>query len=147
MIEETARVTSTNQQWVNVVTTQSSSCHQCSEKSSCSTSVLSKYFGNKSIELTLHSTLELKEGDEVTVGIEEKVFLGLTALVYFVPLGGLLLSAVLGQYIGNQLNIGNELPTVLFAISGFIGCYLGINRLIERYIEPQNFKPVILKKL
>jgi len=57
MIEETALVNSVNGSLINVVTVQSSACHQCNESTTCSTSVLSKFFGNKEIELQLESEL------------------------------------------------------------------------------------------
>ena len=130
MIEETATVQSVNDHLVQVVTTQSASCHQCNEAESCSTSVLSKFFGNK-----------------VLLGIEESVFVGLTCLIYFLPLCALLLFAILGQAIENQLNINNEMPTILLAISGFAACYYAIKTSIQRYFKPEQINPVILKKL
>lgn len=147
MIEETATVQSADEHWVNVVTTQSSSCHQCNESETCSTSVLSKFFGNKEIKLKLHSTINLKKGDKVTIGIDEKVFVGLTCLIYLAPLVGLLLFAVLGRFVEEQFNIANELPTILFALFGFVGCYYGIKLLISNFFEPNKINPVILKKL
>ena len=147
MIEETAIVKSVRNHWVSVLTTQSSSCHQCNEAQSCSTSVLSKFFGAKDIELKMHSTIALKTGDQVTIGIDENVFMGLTCLIYFVPLCGLFLFAVLGQYLGHQLNIDNELPTIGLAITGFAACYYLIKIFIKHYFEPQRINPVILKKL
>ncbi|ORU93039.1 MAG: hypothetical protein A6F70_04450 [Cycloclasticus sp. symbiont of Bathymodiolus heckerae] len=147
MIEETARVQSVNEHLIEVVTTQSSACHQCNESQSCSTSILSKFFGDKEVNLSLYSNLTLKAGDEVLIGIEERAFIGLTCLVYFVPLCALLLSAVLGQYIGEYLNIKNELPTILFAMIGFFSCYYIIKMSIRNFFEPNKINPVILKKL
>jgi len=147
MIEETAIVKSVRNHWVSVLTTQSSSCHQCGEAQSCSTSVLSKFFGAKDIELKMHSTIPLKIGDQVTIGIDENVFMGLTCLIYFVPLCALFLFAVLGQYLGHQFNIDNELPIIGLAITGFAGCYYVVKVFIQHYFEPQRINPIILKKL
>ncbi len=147
MIEETARVQSVKDGVVQIVTTQSSACKQCNEAPSCSTSVLSKFFGDKEIELSLYSDLALKDGDEVLLGIEENAFLGLTVLVYFVPLCALLLSAALGEYIAQQQQISNELLTILCAVTGFFGCYYLIKVLIKNFFHPQKINPVILKKL
>jgi len=147
MIEETARVESVSTQGVQVVTTQSSACNKCNEAASCSTSVLSKFFGDKEIVLSLQSDLALEAGDEVLLGIEEKAFLGLTCLVYFVPICALLLCAVLGQYIGQELNISNEFPAILSAAIGFLSCYYCIKQLIKGFFSPERINPVILKKL
>jgi sigma-E factor negative regulatory protein RseC len=147
MIEETAVVQSVKNHWVKLLTTQSSSCHQCNEADSCSTSILSKFFGNKEIELKLYSNISLKAGDEVLVGIEENIFLGLTFLIYFLPLCVLFIFALLGQFIAQQFNINNELPVVLFAVAGFAGSYLCIKSLVQYYFNPEKIHPVILKKL
>ena len=147
MIEETATVQHVNNHLVQVVTTQSSGCHQCNETESCSTSVLSKFFGNKTVELQLYSELSLKAGDKVLLGIEESVFVGLTCIVYFLPLCALLLFALLGQAIESLFNVNNEMPTILLALSGFIGCYYAIKASIQQYFKPERINPIILKKL
>lgn len=147
MIEEAATVQRVEDHLIQVVTTQSASCGQCKEEESCSTSVLSKFFGNKTVELQLQSDLSLKVGDKVLLGIEESVFVGLTCLIYFLPLCALLLFALFGQAIENQFNINNEIPTILLAIIGFIGCYYAIKTSIHHYFKPERMNPVILKKL
>ncbi len=147
VIEEIAVVQSVDHSWVSVETTQSSSCQSCKEASSCSTSTLSKFFGSKKIQLKMQSTLPLKEGDEVVIGISEKVFLGLTGLIYFVPLCALFLFAIVGQYLTEQFNLNNELLTIVLALIGFVGCYQFIKKLIESFFEVQKINPVILKKI
>mgnify|MGYP003385855865 FL=1 len=147
MIEEQAIVKSVQQHWVSVLTTQSSSCHQCNEAASCSTSILSKFFGAKEIELKMYSEIPLEKGDHVLIGIGESIFIGLTALIYFVPLCALFLFALLGQYLGPQLELEGELFTIFLAITGFAACYCLIKYLIQHYLKPQTINPVILKKL
>lgn len=147
MIEEVAIVKSVKQHWVSVLTTQSSSCHQCNEAASCSTSVLSKFFGAKEIELKMYSEVSLEKGDRVVIGIKEGIFMGLTALIYFTPLCVLFLFALLGQQLSPQLGIESELLTILLALFGFGGCYYLIKYLIQNHLEPQRINPVILKKL
>ncbi|AFT67109.1 Positive regulator for alginate biosynthesis MucC [Cycloclasticus sp. P1] len=95
----------------------------------------------------MQSTLPLKEGDEVVIGISEKVFLGLTGLIYFVPLCALFLFAIVGQYLTEQFNLNNELLTIVLALIGFAGCYQFIKKLIESFFEVQKINPVILKKI
>jgi sigma-E factor negative regulatory protein RseC len=147
MIEETAVVKSIENQQVEVLTTRASGCHQCNEADSCSTSVLAKFFGEKEISLRLHSDLLLKSGDKVVLGIEENAFIGLTFLMYFLPLCALLLFAILGQFAEAFFNIDNELPTILFGLSGLVGSYYFIRYLIKSYFDPQKINPVILKKV
>lgn len=147
MIEEIATVQSVKNDWASVLTTQSSSCHQCNEATSCSTSILSKFFGAKEIELKVYSQIRLEKGDQVVIGINENIFLGLTGLIYFLPLCALFLFAALGQYLGAQFNLHNELLSIVLAFIGFGGCYYLIKALIQNYFEPQRINPVILKKV
>ena len=147
MIEETALVKSVTGSLINVVTVQSSACHQCNESTTCSTSVLSKFFGNKEIELQLESELTLETGDQVMLGIEEKMLLSLTMLMYFMPLCSLFLFALLGSFIETYFALETELLSIVMGVSGLVGGYFSIRVLIEKYLDPKNIKPVILKKL
>lgn len=147
VIEEIAIVQSVQHHNVSVLTTHRSSCHNCNEKASCSTSILSKFFGSKEFELKMYSELPLEAGDQVVIGINENVFLRLTSLIYFVPLCALFLFAVLGQYLGDRLNLHNESLTIILAVTGFGGCYYLIKSLIQNFFEPQKINPVILKKI
>ncbi len=147
MIEEIATVTSTRKNTINVVTNQRSSCQQCVQTDSCSTSVLSKFFGNKSIELELQSDIQLETGDKVCLGIDEKIFLRLTGMVYIVPLVGLLLAALFGQYLSTQMGISGEILIIVFGFFGFLLCFYGLKYVISHYMDPKKINPVILKKI
>jgi|TARA_R110002095_G_scaffold27372_1_gene27517 sigma-E factor negative regulatory protein RseC len=147
MIEETAVVQGVQGEWAEVITGRRSGCHQCDEATSCSTSVLAKLFGDKSIALRLHSSIPLQVGDEVLIGIKENTFLGLTCLVYLLPLCGLLLFSVLGGYIEQHWQFNHEGPTVVMAVLGFAVTYYGIKKFIRNYLKPEKINPVILKKI
>ena len=147
MIEETALVKSVTGSLINVVTVQSSACHQCNESTTCSTSVLSKFFGNKEVELQLESELTLETGDQVMLGIEEKMLLSLTMLMYFMPLCSLFLFALLGSFIETYFALETEFLSIVMGVSGLVGGYFSIRVLIEKYLDPKNIKPIILKKL
>jgi len=147
MIEEAALVKSVDGSLINVVTVQSSACQQCNESTTCSTSVLSKFFGNKEIELQLESDMPLEIGDQVMLGIEEKMLLRLTMLIYLAPLFGLFLFALAGGFMETFLTLKTELLSVAMGVLGLVGGYFFIRVYIEKYLDPKNIKPVILKKL
>ena len=147
MIEEIAVVQKVDGQWAKVVTNQRSGCQQCDEAASCSTSLLAKLFGDKSIALRLQTNIPLQAGDEVLIGIKENTFLGLTCLVYLLPLCGLLLFSVLGGYIEQYWQLNNEGPTVVMAVLGFAVSYYGIKKYIRSYLNPEKINPIILKKI
>ncbi|OUR81542.1 hypothetical protein A9Q82_09140 [Cycloclasticus sp. 46_120_T64] len=147
MIEETALVQSINGSLIKVVTMQSSACQQCNESASCSTSVLSKFFGNKEIELELESSLVLRVGDKVLLGIEERTLLLLTSLIYFMPLCCLILFAVLGGFIESYLNLDGELLSIVLGVGGLVGGYFAVRIFMARSFQTTSIKPLILKKL
>jgi len=147
MIEESAEVRAVNGNTIDVVTVKSSACNQCDESAHCSTSVLSKFFGNKEIELQLKSDIPLKPGDQVLIGIEERVLIILTTLVYFVPLCGLFVFALLGGFMESYWQLETELLSIILGMAGLIAGYFGIRVLMEKKINSKNIKPVILKKL
>ncbi|ORU92767.1 MAG: hypothetical protein A6F72_05395 [Cycloclasticus sp. symbiont of Poecilosclerida sp. N] len=147
MIEETAIVQAVDERSIKVLTTQRSGCHKCSESSLCSTSILSRFFADKEIELTLFTDLSLKVGDKVLLGIEEKVLMRLTFLIYFIPLCALFVFAILGEFIAQKLNIDTELLTILFAMTGFSCCYFFVKWFIKNYVGVRKIQPTVLKKL
>lgn len=147
MIEEMASVQSVEDSLVRVVTTQSSACQQCNESASCSTSVLSKFFGNRQIELQLRSDIALTVGDQVLLGIEEKMLVKLTLLIYLMPLLFMFLFALLGGVLEAYFNLDTELLSIILAVTGLVAGYFAISVFIEKKYKPQNIKPVILKKL
>lgn len=147
MIEEIATVHSVDIDSVRVVTTKSSACHQCNEADSCSTSILSQFFGNKEIELQLTFKQPLNIGDKVLLGIEENVFLRLTLLIYLLPLCCLFVFSMFGSGLAVYLSIDNEVPILVSALIGFFGCYFAIKYHIKHHYNPEKINPVILRKL
>jgi len=147
MIEERATVKAIDGNGVLVQTTKQSSCGGCQQKESCSTSVLDKYFGNKQINMQLSSDLDLSVGDTVTVGLDEAIFLRLTLLIYLLPLGILILFAVLGQQLSDHYMIAGEALTISFGVVGFAGCFYGLKYLIRQKLDPKQFNPILLNKV
>lgn len=86
-------------------------------------------YGSKSSEVTLPSDRSV--GEWVRVELPENRFLQATALVYVIPLAGLLIGLLLGWF----LSSGNDLITLLSAALGlgvsFVTLY-GIDKSISR---------------
>lgn len=145
MIEETAEVLSISGNQITVQTIKQSACGGCKEADSCSTSVLSKYFGNKSIELSLNTPLSVNIGDSVTVGLEEQALVRLTALIYLLPMVVMFICALLGVYIEQILQIKSELLTIVFAVSGLFGTFFTLRRYGSYWFDVNKLNPIVLK--
>ena len=145
MIEENATVQDINKGVVTLQTIKSSACGRCKESDTCSTSILSKYFANKSIELNLDTDLPVKIGDYVTVGLEEQALVRLTVLIYFIPIIVMFVFAILGTFITDYLNITNELLIIAFALIGLGGSFIGLKKFGSYFFNLDKLNPVVLK--
>lgn len=146
MIEEIAVVQLVDDRMISVKTTKQSGCQACEQSNSCSTSLFSKYLGNKEMELMLETDLLLNPGDKVIVGLDEHVFFKLTFLVYLLPIGVFFLFAIIGQYLTEQFQVGNEIFIFLFALFGLISSFYGVSRFKNQWVSLDKLSPVVLKK-
>lgn len=147
MIEETAIVESVNHYEVGIVTTRNSACGGCQQKDGCSTSVVAKFFGEKKIHLKVSSQISVDVGDEVIIGVDEKQFLTLTLLTYLVPILGLFMFALLGQWYSNVSQADHEFWIISFGFVGFVAGVL-YNKLYMKHSGLFRYvKPVLLKKI
>jgi len=145
MIEENAKVQAITKGVVTLQTIKSSTCGGCKESDTCSTSILSKYFANKSIKLNVDTTLPVKVGDDVTVGLEERALVRLTVLIYFIPIIVMFAFAMFGALITEYLHVKNELLTIIFALTGLAGTFVVLKRFGSCFFNLGKLNPVVLK--
>ena len=67
-------------------------------------------------------------GDSVVVGLDEGLLQRGSLLLYALPLGGLLLGALLGERLFLRLGLATELGAVLAGLLGLIGALLFVRR-------------------
>jgi len=146
MIEENAIVVEVRRDHVLVEVERRSSCDSCQAKSGCGTGVLSKVLGKKRSQVLVLRDRELKVGDQVIIGLQEKAMLKGSFAVYFVPLLLMLFFAILGVVLGRQLNV--QSPDDLSVILALLGLSLGVVwlKLFSRQIAfDRQYQPVILR--
>ena len=86
--------------------------------------------------LEARNSCEAKVGDYVSIAMEESRFIMAVAIMYIIPLAGLLLGTALGYLIWRT-----ELMAIILGFLCLGLTYLGI-RLSEKRIKNKNFKPV-----
>lgn len=98
MIEENAIVIEQLGQQVRLEIIRRTACGICGQTRGCGNATWGKMLGHAETTLKVDNPIDAKVGERVVVGIEEKVFLNATFLLYVVPLLALFAGAGLAQY-------------------------------------------------
>lgn len=115
MMEEVARVISCdNQGWLTVEVTLKSACKACNNSESCGTSAVAQAFSPKTQQFSIQSERCCEPGELLKLGLPESVILKAAALVYLLPLFGLFVGAILGQFVGNLIQFNSNLSAMFF---------------------------------
>lgn len=146
MIETQAQVVAVEAERTWVVADRRSSCGQCSASGSCGGSLFAELWGNKPVRVEVDNPIHAQLGQQVIVGMPERFMLAGSAQLYLLPLLGLILGALMGQWLGVQVFLGNmgELPAIVGAALGL--WYLP--RLWQRFKTSNDrtgCRPVILR--
>ena len=123
MIEETARVLSSEGELAVVETRRAAACGGCDSQNHCGTSLLAGLFGKKPVRVTVHNPIGARPGDRVVVGLSGTLLTKASILLYLVPILFLVLFALAGQWLAQYLGLFAEPWSV---ISGVSGLALGI---------------------
>jgi len=147
MIEEQAEVTRVNGSEVWVETQRRSACGSCSASGGCGTSVLAKVLGNRSRPMRVVCSVEVAQGDQVVIAINDAALVRGSLAVYLVPLLGILLGALLGEWWAEQLGATSELYAILGAIVGIGLGLLWLRRFTQRISNDLDYQPVVLRRI
>ncbi len=129
MIEEQAKVISVESGLVIVESVVKSSCSGCQQVDSCGSGQIAKAFPQKTVRYQLETDQLLSPGDQVIIGLSEKLLLSAAWQVYFWPLIGLIAFAAFGQWLVERAVFPHELLAVLLSVfGGYLGFYLARRR-------------------
>lgn len=143
MMQEMARVISQDDSgWVQVEVQLKSACNHCSNSDNCGASSVAKAFGTKVQRFSIVSHKPCKEGDILKLGLSESVVLKAAALVYMMPLFGLFVGAILGQWLASVVSLSPDLSSLVGAIIGAVLFWM-FGKRKARQLEAQA-QPVIL---
>lgn len=148
MIEEVATVIHSADGQVLLEAQRHSTCGSCAAKSGCGTAVFASTLGKKSSQFTAENTLNLQVGDKVLVGLHENALLLGSFIVYLLPIIGMFVFAVIGQWFMYQwFNVNNELIVIASAVAGFIVSLNVVKKFNRKIKNDIRFQPVLLKKM
>ncbi len=118
-------------------------CAKCEAGEGCGGGVFSKLFGSKTYQIEVLNKLQLQPGEKVTIGISESAITFGSLLLYFVPLLGLILGALIAE-LGQQKP--DELWTILMSIVGFFLGILLVKSNMKTKFFLKMFKPVMIQR-
>lgn len=127
MIEETAVVTKKMNAEVQLEIERRTACGICGQTRGCGNATFGKMLGHQQGVITAQNTLDAKVGDRVVVGIEEKVFLNATFLLYVLPLTAMFVVAGLAELLFDQ-----EILVILGAMLGLFLGFFGVKKYTSR---------------
>lgn len=141
MLEEQGRVVALEPGAVWVETMGKSTCSGCSARSGCGQGLMDRLGirGRRGLVRAL-TDLELQPGSPVIIGIDEKVLLRGSLLVYLFPLLMLFTSALLVDQISTK-----ESYVILAGLGGFTLSWLIVRLRSKRIAGDPALQPVVLR--
>ncbi len=140
MIEEVGVVVGLAGEWAEVETRRTSACGGCAAREGCGASALAQVFGARPSVVRAANPILALPGERVVVGLPEGAFLRAAAVLYLLPLLGLLIGALAGQ------TAAGERGAVLGGLTGLTGGLVGVRRLSRRHFHHPEYQPVILRR-
>jgi sigma-E factor negative regulatory protein RseC len=142
MANQRGRIIKSEQGYAHVISEKNDACGGCSSVKNCGTRMVAS-----KVVTRVRNPVHAKEGDTVIVSLATNTFLKGAALLYLVPVIGLILGAFAGSGLGSYLGADE---TILSAIFSFFGLCLGFTFLVffsRRTLTKELFTPVISKVL
>ena len=131
--------------WVLVEVEMKSACNHCDNSENCGTGSVAKAFSAKLQQFAVPADRQYQAGDLLKLGLPESVILKSAALVYLLPLFGLIFGGLLGQFIGTQLGLNANALAMAAGLAGGILCWW-LGKGFAKTLEAQA-QPVILSYL
>ena len=146
MINQTGKVVAIDEHWVWLETIRQSTCQNCASKPGCGVSALTQVYSAKRhwLKVPIPSDVSLQLHDEVELAIHEHTMLKASALVYALPLVGLVCGALIGHH--SLAHILGDAAAISGTVIGF-GATLGLSKLAQHYWMQETVYPRIARVL
>jgi sigma-E factor negative regulatory protein RseC len=138
MANQRGRVIKSGQKYAHVITEKNDACGGCSSVHNCGTCMVAS-----KVVTRVRNPIDAKEGDQIIVSLPTNILLKGAALLYLIPVAGVILGAFAGSGLASYLGLGE---TMLGAIFSFLGLCLGFTFLVffsRRTSTEELFTPVI----
>lgn len=144
MIEENAVVISINKDAASLEIIRNKPCGLCGQSRGCGISIWGKLFGHRPNIFEAKNTVNAKVDEVVVIGIEESALLWSSFAVYGIPLGLLILGAILGSTIFSDA-LHQDRNVAVGALLGLFVGYLWLKGHNQTTSINPRYRPVILR--
>jgi len=148
IIEEAARVVAVDGDQAWVVTRRRSACGACAANKGCGTGIMARALGSeRTLRIKAENTVQALVGEDVTLGIDDRVLLRSAVLMYLLPLLALIAGAVLGELLNTSLSVADEdyLP-IITGMSAMTGMLWWLRRHSHVLAATGEYQPRILRR-
>jgi len=146
MMEESAKILAVKEGQAYISAFRQSSCGDCSARSGCGTSVLSRYIGTRSMQMWVNDPIGVEVDDEVIIQLPETGLFRASFLFYLFPLILFIAFAIFGEYITRLLELDTEILVVTFATAGLFTAFAWLHLAEKKIIHDNHLRPVIIKR-
>jgi len=144
MIEELATVMKVKNQQVWVNPQISSGCGACMQKTSCTSSIVWRFFKPRLVEVD--SSFPLAVGDQVMVAIDESLLLNASLLLYLLPLLAMFIGAGIAEsLLDNAQNSDNYIAAA--GLGSLFFALVGLHISQKIWMSDYGVKAVVVKKI
>ncbi len=128
MLFECATVTSVSASHLTLQSLRGSACERCARGEGCGGGVIGKlaFRRQPTLELEVPHARQFEVGQEVELSVPAQRVMALAAVVYLIPLAGLLVGALAGQWVS-----GTDVAAIGAGTAGFVGALWIVRKRIK----------------
>ena len=148
IIEETARVVALDGEQAWVATQRRSACASCGANKTCGTGIMARSFSTgRTLQIKVVNKVEAAVGDDVVLGIDDRVLVRSAVLMYLLPLLALMGGAWLGELINDGFfYIDNEFISVVAGLLAMTAVLWWLRHHARLLAATGNYQPRILRR-
>lgn len=120
MVEVEVRIARIEGDTAWVESNRASACGHCSSGAGCGTRLFASVFGARPVQIAVPNSLGIRAGELAVLGLPERLMVLGSLRLYLLPLLGLILGAILGDWLAARLPGFGELWSILLGLLGLM---------------------------
>lgn len=141
MIEEQGVVVALDGDYAEVRTERRGGCGGCAADGACGTSLLDRFLGRRAVLVRARNPAGAAVGERVLVGVSEAGLVKAALAAYLMPVLGLVVGAVVGQW------TGGDPWSILVGLLGFLLALFWLRRYSAAVAGAAGRHPIVLRRL
>lgn len=125
-----------------VVTDRKNACGGCGSAHSCHSCL-----SNSKMMTEALNSAGAKEGDLVDINLNSGLVLKGAAIMYLIPIAGIMMGAIIGSFISGILGVDETTSAIIFSILGLCLGFMTTAFISKQMSEKNRFTPVIIQRI